>query len=156
MKQYKPTEETVHQVNELFTTYNIAPSFGFFINNSLKISELIQNGLSFDFFKKLSKQFPFSEDEWADFLNISTKSLQRYRTEKDFLFKPIYSEKIIEITEVSYLGMEVFGDVDKFKTWLKTDNFALGNHSPQDLLRNSYGKDLVINELNRLQHGIFS
>lgn len=156
MKQYKPTEETVHQVNELFTAYNIAPSFGFFFNNSLKISELIQNGLSFEFFKKLSKQFPFSEDEWADFLNISTKSLQRYRTEKDFLFKPIYSEKIIEITEVSYLGMEVFGDVDKFKTWLKTDNFALGNHSPQDLLRNSYGKDLVINELNRLQHGIFS
>lgn len=156
MKQYKPTEETVHQVNELFTAYNIAPSFGFFINNSLKISELIQNGLSFEFFKKLSKQFPFSEDEWADFLNISTKSLQRYRTEKDFLFKPIYSEKIIEITEVSYLGMEVFGDVDKFKTWLKTDNFALGNHSPQDLLRNSYGKELVINELKRLQHGVFS
>lgn len=132
------------------------PSYAHFINNPLQVSELIENGLPYHFFAIVSKNIPFNEEEWAEILNISTKSLQRYRLDKSFLFKPIHAEKIMEITEVSFLGIEVFGDINKFKTWLKSENFALGNHKPQELLRNSYGKELVVNELNRIQYGIFA
>lgn len=155
MKKYQINNPAKNQLNEAFElTYAKVPLESFF-NNILKISELIEKGLSFQFFKSLSQKVPFTEEEWADILNLSTKSLQRYRTEKNFLFKPIHAEKIMEITEVTYLGLDVFDNPEQFKMWLKTDNFALGNHKPQDLLRNSYGKDLVINELNRIQHGIF-
>lgn len=155
MKKYQQ-KETASSVEEPMMSYYTTPSYGHFLNNPLGVSELIEKGLSYNFFNALSKNIPFNEDEWAEILNISTKSLQRYRLDKSFLFKPIHAEKIMEITEVTYLGLEVFGDAQKFKTWLKTKNFSLGNHSPQDLMRNSYGKELVINELNRIQHGIFA
>ncbi|MCC6451300.1 MAG: DUF2384 domain-containing protein, partial [Acidobacteria bacterium] len=32
--------------------------------------------------------------------------------------------------------------------------FALGNVKPVELLRDSYGKELVMGELNRIAHGI--
>ena len=86
---------------------------------------------------------------------MSTKSLQRYKSDAR-AFKPIHSEKIIEMAEVTEIGVEVFGDMEKFKQWLYTPNFALGKMPPMDLLADSYGKDLVISELNRINHGIFA
>jgi putative toxin-antitoxin system antitoxin component (TIGR02293 family) len=59
------------------------------------------------------------------------------------------------MAEVTRAGLEVFGDIDKLKLWLNTPNFALGNHKPIELLRDSYGKDMVMSELIRISHGIF-
>jgi putative toxin-antitoxin system antitoxin component (TIGR02293 family) len=97
---------------------------------------------------------PFNETDWADFLDISTKSLQRYK-QRSKQFKPIQSEKIIELAEVTNVGKNVFGSIEKFKLWLETPNFALGNMKPKELLKDSYGKEMVIGELTRIEHGIF-
>ena len=59
------------------------------------------------------------------------------------------------MAEVTQLGLRVFGDNDKFKLWLDTPNFALGQMKPIELLKDSYGKELVIGELTRIQYGIF-
>ena len=58
------------------------------------------------------------------------------------------------MAEVTNIGLEVFGDMGKFKLWLYTPNFALGNLKPIDLLRDSYGKEMVIGELTRINYGI--
>lgn len=58
------------------------------------------------------------------------------------------------MAEVTNAGKEVFGDIDKFKLWLDTPNFSLGNLKPMDLLKDSYGKELVISELTRINYGI--
>jgi len=71
-----------------------------------------------------------------------------------YLFKSIHSEKIIEVAEVTKIGLDVFGNMDKFKLWLNTPNFALGRLKPIDLLKDSYGKELVISELISINHGI--
>ena len=60
------------------------------------------------------------------------------------------------MAEVINLGMEVFDTMDKFKLWLETPNYALGNLKPYDLLKDSYGKEMVVGELTRVEHGIFS
>ena len=52
------------------------------------------------------------------------------------------------MAEVTESGMEVFGSLDKFKQWLGTSNFALGDLTPMELLKDSYGKDMVLTELN--------
>jgi putative toxin-antitoxin system antitoxin component (TIGR02293 family) len=98
---------------------------------------------------------PFSLNDWADYLDISRKSLIRYQNQ-DKAFKPIHTEKIIELAEVTKLGQEVFGNDEKFRLWLETPNFALGNFKPFDLLKDSYGKELLIGELTRIDHGILS
>lgn len=58
------------------------------------------------------------------------------------------------IAEVTSIGLDVFGEMDKFKLWFDTPNFALGNKKPMELLKDSDGKELVISELTRINYGI--
>jgi putative toxin-antitoxin system antitoxin component (TIGR02293 family) len=125
-----------------------------FLANKILIIKIIRQGIPYSFFNLILQVSPFSENEWAGILDISTKSLQRYKQSTRH-FKPTQTEKIIEIAEVSNLGMEIFDDMEKFKLWLNTPNFALGNIKPSELLKDSYGKEMVVSELTRINHGIF-
>ena len=129
-------------------------TYGEFLSDKMLIIKLIRTGVPYSLFDLIKNITPFSEGDWAEFLNISTKSLLRYKqTSKQF--KPLQSEKIIEMAEVTNVGTEVFGSMEKFKLWLDTPNFALGNMKPIELLKDSYGKEMVIGELTRIEHGIF-
>lgn len=146
---FKPKSENKRLgTNERNLTYSE------FLSNKMLIIKLIRTGVPYSLFDLIKNITPFSEGDWAEFLNISTKSLLRYKqTSKQF--KPLQSEKIIEMAEVTNVGREVFGSMEKFKLWLDTPNFALGNMKPIELLKDSYGKEMVIGELTRIEHGIF-
>lgn len=137
---------------------NLYNSFSFsdFIQDKILVIKSIRRGISFKLFKAILSFSPFTEEEWAEYLNISSKSLQRYRKTKDFHFKPIHSEKILEIAEVTAFGKEVFEDSGQFYDWLNTPSLALNDLTPAELLKDSYGKELVMAELNRIEHGIFA
>lgn len=124
-----------------------------FLSNKMLMIFVIRAGVTYKLFELIQDLTPFTEENWADFLDLSTKSLHRYKqTSKSF--KPIQSEKIIEMAEVTNIGLDVFSDIKKFKLWLETPNFSLGGLNPLDLLKDSYGKELVISELTRINHGI--
>lgn len=124
-----------------------------FLSNKMLMIFVIRKGVPYSLFNLIQHITPFTDDNWADFLGISTKSLHRYKqTSKSF--KSIQSEKIIEMAEVIKVGLDVFGDMEKFKLWLETPNFSLGNLKPLELLKDSYGKELVISELTRINYGI--
>lgn len=61
---------------------------------------------------------------------------------------------IVEMADITSVGLDVFGEIEKFKLWLDTPNYALGNLNPKELLKDSYGKELVICELTRINYGI--
>jgi len=126
-----------------------------FFNNRMLLVYSIRNGIPYSLFQEIRTTTPFTDNDWASFLNLSTKSLQRYKQEKEHIFKPIHSEKIIELAEVTNLGREVFDTVEQFYLWLNSPSVALGNLKPLELLKDSYGKELVISELNRIDQGIF-
>lgn len=129
-------------------------SYNDFLANKMLIIAAIRAGIPYSLFNLIQLYTPFSDSDWADFLDISTKSLQRYKTNTDHHFKSIHSEKIIEMAEVTKVGLDVFGDMEKLKLWLNTPSFALGKLKPIELLKDSYGKELVISELIRINHGI--
>lgn len=128
-------------------------SYSVFIADKMLIIEAIRVGIPYSLFDLIQHYAPFSEQDWAGFLNISTKSLQRYK-QSSRQFKPNQSEKIIEIAEVTTIGLDVFGDITKFRLWLDTPNYSLGNLKPMELIKDSYGKELVISELTRINYGI--
>lgn len=127
-----------------------------FFQNKMLIIHAIRKGLPYSLFSEIQKLTPFSEEDWADFLNISVKTLQRHKKEEDYYFKPIHTEKIIELAEVTQFGKEVFDSPEQFYSWLNTPSYALGNMKPAELLKDSYGKELVMGELNRIEYGIFA
>lgn len=124
-----------------------------FFSNKLFLIHAIRKGIPYSLFEIICDMTPLTLSDWAEYLNISGKSLSRYR-QQNTLFKPIYTEKILEVAEVTNLGLEVFGDMEKLKHWFETPNYALGNQKPFDLLRDSYGKEMVLAELTRIDHGI--
>lgn len=167
-KKQKTQEAKLSNINEAISVYvrkidqsplsenkadNITYS-GFFENRML-IIRAIRKGLPYKLFRKIKALTPFSDDDWAEYLNLSKKTLQRHCNEANFVFKPIHTEKIIELAEVTNFGKEVFDSKEQFYLWLNTPSYALGNLKPADLLKDSYGKELVMEELNRIDQGIF-
>jgi putative toxin-antitoxin system antitoxin component (TIGR02293 family) len=150
----KLDREIISCLKELHIKANKATTYDEFLANKMLIIALIRSGIPYSLFNLIQLYTPFTENDWANFLDISTKSLHRYKTASDFYFKPIHSEKIIEMSEVTKVGLDVFGNMDKLKLWLNTPNYALGNLKPIELLKDSYGKELVISELIRINHGI--
>jgi putative toxin-antitoxin system antitoxin component (TIGR02293 family) len=162
----KKDAKNLNAVNEAISVYvrNIdKPSpfkiknitFSDFFENKMLIIRAIRQGLPYKLFSKIKAITPFSEDDWAEYLNVSKKTLQRHRNDEDYLFKPIHTDKIIELAEVTNFGNEVFDSTEQFYLWLNTPSFALGNLKPAELLKDSYGKELVMGELNRIDQGIF-
>lgn len=161
--EYKIEDTQPDQVNEALSVYaknlgkvDFRISFLDFFKDKMLIIKAIKAGLPFKIFTQIKSFVPFSDSDWAEYLDISLKSLQRYRDEEGFRFKSIHSEKILEIAEVTQYGIEVFGSFEKFHRWLDTRSFALQNYKPFELIGDSYGKELVMAELNAIEHGIFA
>lgn len=125
-------------------------------SDKLLLVAVIGKGLSFECFEYIAALFPFTEEEWASYLQVSHKSLQRYRLGGGHTFKPAHAERMLSMAEVAVFGIEVFGTKERFHRWLQSPTLALGGHSPAALLRDSYGKELVMEELGRIEHGIFA
>lgn len=158
----------VDTVAEAFTAYLSSPSkshprkspakglsFDQFFSDRMLIVRTIREGIPNALFMSIKALAPFTEQDWSDFLDISLKSLQRYKKDKAHVFKSIHSEKIIELAEVTATGQMVFDSNDQFYIWLNTPSHALGGMMPVELLKDSYGKEMVLNELHRIDQGIF-
>lgn len=125
-------------------------------SNKILLVSVIRQGIPYSLFELVKKLGPFTEPQWCEYLNLSLKTLQRYKAENEHLFKPIHTEKILEMAEVVLFGQEVFDSNEQFSIWLHTPSFALSNMKPIELLKDSYGKELVMDELNRIDQGIFA
>lgn len=143
------------KLDKRFFQFNSVLTFTEFFSNRLLVISLIRQGIPYSLFSLIQIYTPFSENDWSYFLDISSKSLQRYKQSARH-FRSSQSEKIIEMAEVTNIGLEVFGDISKFKLWLDSPNFALGMLKPIELLKDSYGKEMVVSELTRINHGILS
>ena len=60
-----------------------------FLSDKMLIIVAIRAGIPYSFFDLIQHYAPFSENDWAEFLDISTKSLQRYKQSSKH-FKSIF------------------------------------------------------------------
>jgi putative toxin-antitoxin system antitoxin component (TIGR02293 family) len=123
--------------------------------NTLSIIEAVRNGVTVPHFKKLTDAIPFSLTEWAMYLQLSERTIQRNQKENK-RFQPIHSERIIELAMLYRYGVEVFGNKANFDAWLVTKNMALGGRTPKELLDTKFGIGMVKDELGRIEHGVLA
>lgn len=152
MKKYKTSEPSKNVVQETAMTYSYQNFDDVGVFNLIDIT---QKGISFKLFDGISKKFPFTMQDWADYLHISGKTLSRYQKE-DKSFDVLQSEKILQIEILYKRGQKVFGSSENFLIWLQSENVALGKTKPQDLLGSVFGISLLMDELTRIEHGVLA
>lgn len=124
------------------------------IENRLDLVELIDQGLPKASLLSLAKYLHFSMKQMADVLPITERTIQRYANDKPFT--AVVSDHILQIAEVSAKGTEVFGDKDKFVLWMNQPCTSFANKTPKSLLKSGIGVDMILDELGRIEHGVFS
>lgn len=124
------------------------------IQSRMDLIELSNKGVTKDALIHLAKYFACSVNQIAQLLPVTERTIQRYTPGKPF--NRIVSEHILQIAEVAARGSEVFEDRDKFLAWMKQPSKALNNNKPMSLLNSRFGNDMVIDELGRMEHGVFS
>ena len=92
--------------------------------------------------------------EISTLLPVSLRTIQRY-SDADLL-DPSVSEHALQIAEVISKGSGVFDTLRDLQQWLHTPNPALGSETPLSLLDTSFGARVVIDELGRLDYGVYS
>lgn len=155
-KSYPEKETVIRTVEESMVVYGTSIGYSSTDDRGVfSIIDSVNRGISFTTFEAIIKKYSFTLQNWADFLHISNKTLSRYQKESK-TFDALQSERILQIEILYTKGEEVFGNRDNFTKWLETGNLALGDILPLDLLKSSFGIQLLIDELTRIEHGVLA
>ncbi len=106
-------------------------------------------------FEKLSSMVPFTQKEWAGILDLSERTLQRYARDNKG-FEGIYTDRLLHIEQLIEAGLETFISAAAFYAWLKKDKFVLGQPLTFENLYTTRGIQETINQLLRIQQGVYS
>ena len=124
------------------------------ITSRLDLIELSHKGVTKGELLRLADYLNLSVGQMAKLLPVTDRTIQRYTRRQRF--NRVVSEQILQIAEVAARGAKVFGNKDKFVSWLKAPSPALGNRSASSLLNSRFGIEIVLDELGRIEHGIIS
>lgn len=123
--------------------------------DAVELVKLSRKGIAISLFEEIVKSSSFTIKEWSKFLHLTERTIQRYRKENR-KFETLQSERIIEIAKLQVKGKEVFGSKAYFDDWMNSKIIALGNIKPVELLDSSFGIDMLMDELGRIEHGVLA
>jgi len=116
--------------------------------------DIIKNGIETRSVNYFLKHTGLTKTQVSKLIHVSIRTLQRNNPEKTLNINS--SERLLELTRLYLLGIEVFGDKDKFNKWLYRENLSLGKQKPIELLETNIGVNMVMDELVRIEFGVFS
>jgi putative toxin-antitoxin system antitoxin component (TIGR02293 family) len=124
------------------------------ITNIADFISVIRKGVSKKALYTLMEMTGITSKEMAFIIRLSDRTLRRYKSQT--LLNPEQSERIIELARLYSRGEQVFGNLESFKEWMNSTVMALGNRKPKEFLDTSLGIGILMDELGRIEHGIFA
>jgi putative toxin-antitoxin system antitoxin component (TIGR02293 family) len=123
--------------------------------DTVELVKLSRKGITISLFEEIVQSSAYSIKQWSKFLHLTERTIQRYKKEKR-KFESLQSERIIEIAKLQLKGKEVFGSKEYYEEWMNSKIIALGNIRPIELLDSSFGIEMLMDELGRIEHGILA
>lgn len=168
-KEYRPDESEASIVSEPFTAYaTVADAAAMraiglmgmegkkdfaHIKNENDFINIIRTGIPKQAMTHLMEVADISLNEMASIVHTSDRTLRRYGAQQKL--SQDQSERMIEMARVYSRGEDVFGSMESFKDWMDTVLLPFGNKKPKDFLDTSIGVGMIMDELGRIQNGIF-
>ncbi|MGK6353068.1 hypothetical protein [Parapedobacter sp. DT-150] len=106
-------------------------------------------------FEALNRKLPFTQQEWADILHISHRTLQRYLKDQK-PFEGLHAEHLCQIDALANIGQSIFSSAEAFEAWLRVPKSILDKSIDFAALRSFGGVQLIVDELGRMAYGIYS
>ncbi len=169
-------KETITEVNEPAVAYMPAYTSASINNNHIKRSITLMGMGAAKSFKEIENDADFiyciregvpkqaldniidiagfTMSEIALIIRTSDRTLRRYTSKQKLNAEQ--SERVIELAKLYSRGEEVFGNMDAFKEWVNNRVIALGNKKPKEFMDTSIGIEILMDELGRIEHGIFA
>jgi len=123
------------------------------INNDLSIVKSSNAGVSSKIFTELVEMSGISKRFLAEeVFDISLKTMMRYQKDNKKL-NPRNSEIALKLMNLFRKGIEIFGTMISFMSWLNKEAYGLGDKLPITLMNTITGIDLIEEELIRIEFG---
>ena len=124
------------------------------VRHEFDLMEVVKEGIPMESVAFLQGSFGFTNKEMSHILAISESTYQR-RIRAKATLTPDETEKAISLSELYAKGVNVFRSQPDFERWLHTKIPAMGGRQPADMLSSMIGRQYVMDELNRILHGVF-
>ena len=116
--------------------------------------DAVKNGISKEELENLKTGAELDYDTLSRVLNIAKASLHNKKGKDKF--DTAISERIFLLADLYSYGYEVFEDKERFNTWMKSENRALGGVTPLSLIDTLYGAEEVKHLIGRIEYGVYS
>ncbi len=169
-KQYRPEDDTINIVSEPDAGYRFIQDpiatrtillMGMQgkkdfagIRNENDFIGVIRSGIPKQAMNHLMDIADISLIEMASIVHTSDRTLRRYTPQQKL--SQDQSERLVEMARLYSRGEEVFGTMERFRQWMDTILLPFGNKKPKAFLDTSLGIGMIMDELGRIEHGIFA
>ena len=124
------------------------------LESKMDLVELGSIGVTKNAVSHLANYLSLSWKQVADLLPVTERTLQRYTSHQHF--NPAVSEQVLHIAKVLAKGTEVFQEKRKLLLWLNTPHKVFSGNTPFAMLGSRFGAELVLEELGRIEFGVYS
>jgi putative toxin-antitoxin system antitoxin component (TIGR02293 family) len=148
-KQYKAYDTDINEFSS-YASDVMVPYTGYFKSPIAKLGA-IRQGLQPNAINDLIVVTGATQADVSRWLDITEPTLRKHIQNNRELNLGI-SEHIIQLFELFNKGLDTFGSLDEFKSWLKSYNIGV-DAIPFDILDTITGIGIVMNELVRIDYG---
>jgi putative toxin-antitoxin system antitoxin component (TIGR02293 family) len=160
-KEYPIKEEVSSLIQEPAVKYNSLNvilggkySLSQFVSGDFDLIALTREGIKKSSLKSLASHLGISMEVMSRLLHSSHRNIQR--KDEDELLDTLKTEKVLELAAFAQRGIDVIGSKEYFIEWLHSPLLSLNNKTPIDYLDTSFGIQLVLKILGRLEQGVYS
>lgn len=122
------------------------------INDSEILHLLYSADINWQYLNALKTYTDFKDDTISDWLNISVKTFREYKKPQSS-FKENVKEQVLLLLSLIRHGVDVFGSVKEFDTWLNQENFFFDNKAPISYMNTITGIRYIDDRLTALEYG---
>jgi len=122
----------------------------------LRLLETLDAGLPLQSLKRFKEATGLADEDMATLLRIGGRTLTRVKGSRARRLPADLSDRLYAVASIYALAESVFGAHDAAIGWMSEPQFALGDHSPLELLSTELGRGQVRQLLNQIEHGLLA
>lgn len=122
------------------------------INDGEILHFLYTNDINWKHVDAIKTYTDFNDDVISEWLNISVKTFREYKKPKS-VFKENVKEQVLLLLSLIKHGVEIFGTIKEFDSWLKQKNFYFDKKNPASFLNTITGIKFIDDRLTAMEYG---